>query len=83
MAILFSHLSEQATTMREWRPEIPESVDKVVLRMLLKDPSERFADLEECLKALRAARKDTRESGPSQRGLNPPKPKSFNTNIAN
>lgn len=82
VALLFSHLSEQATSMREWRPEIPESIDKVVLRMLLKDPSERFADLEECLKALKAARKDTSETPPSPDAMPQPRSKSYNTNIA-
>lgn len=86
VALLFSHLSEQATSMREWRPEIPEAVDKVVLRMLLKDPSERFSNLEDCLKALKAARVNNRESGPGPGPLLNPKRgdrESYNTNIAN
>lgn len=82
VALLFSHLSEQATSMREWRPEIPEAIDRVILRMLMKDPSERYSDLEECLKALKEAalQQDEVPRGPL---LTPPeKRESFNTNIA-
>lgn len=82
VALLFSHLSEKVVSMREWRPEIPASIDGVVLRMLAKDPSERFANLEECLAALQQAAQDRRESETQPAPAPQDQPKSYNTNVA-
>ncbi len=82
VALLFSHLSEKVVSMREWRPEIPDSIDKVVLRMLAKDPSERFANLEECLAALLQAAQEPRESDPAPAPAAQDERKSYNTNVA-
>ncbi len=82
VALLFSHLSEKVVSMREWRPEIPDSIDKVVLRMLAKDPSERYPNLEECLEALQKAAQDRGESAPESAAAPQEKPRSYNTNVA-
>ncbi len=82
VALLFSHLSEKVVSMREWRPEIPASIDEVVLRMLAKDPSERYPNLEECLEALQKAAQDRTESALDSAITPQEKPKSYNTNVA-
>jgi serine/threonine-protein kinase len=45
-------LSETATSVRERRPEVPEWLDRIVMRALARDPSDRFASARELAVAL-------------------------------
>jgi len=50
--VLSQHVRRPAPTPRERRPEVPDSVCAVVLRLLAKDPGERYASAEELLDVL-------------------------------
>jgi hypothetical protein len=45
--ILFKHLSEEPRPLRELRHDLPLAVERIVLRMLEKEPEKRFTDLRE------------------------------------
>ncbi|MBI3926024.1 MAG: serine/threonine protein kinase [Armatimonadetes bacterium] len=45
MTLILKHLQETPAPLREWRPDIPASLEKIVSRMLAKEPRERFADM--------------------------------------
>lgn len=52
--IMKGHTTDPVPPMRAVRPEIPESVEAAVLRMLAKKPAERFASFGDALTALGA-----------------------------
>lgn len=52
--IMRGHTTDPVPPMRAVRPDMPESVESAVLRMLAKKPSERFASFGEALSALGA-----------------------------
>ncbi|MBI3929147.1 MAG: serine/threonine protein kinase [Armatimonadetes bacterium] len=45
MALIYAHLEKSPTPPREYRPNLPEAVEKVILRALAKDPARRFPSL--------------------------------------
>lgn len=55
MSLIFKHLTEEAPSPREFRPDLPEPVAQVVLKMLAKEPGARFATVGEALQALESA----------------------------
>jgi tRNA A-37 threonylcarbamoyl transferase component Bud32 len=52
IAVGFAQLTEPPRPPRELRPEIPEGVERAILRALAKDPAARFADAAAFRKAL-------------------------------
>jgi serine/threonine protein kinase len=59
MSILFKHMSERPPSPREWKPSISEGMEKLILRMLEKEPNRRLPSMElvrEALQALAAGR---------------------------
>ena len=52
MAIITKHLMEDPPHPRTFKDELPEELCKILLRMLKKEPAERFADLGEVRRAL-------------------------------
>src|SRR5262249_14515424 len=52
MALLGRIVFDAPTPLRELRPELPESIEALVARMLAKEAEERFADAETFLSAL-------------------------------
>ena len=58
MAVLMAHMTEAPTSMREWHPYLSPSLDRVVLRMLEKNPQARYPDLEAVAQAWEEALKD-------------------------
>jgi beta-lactam-binding protein with PASTA domain len=56
VAIAFKQVSAQPLAPSAVNPAVPVALDRVVLRALAKDPSARYADAEEFIAALRAAR---------------------------
>jgi uncharacterized RDD family membrane protein YckC len=69
VAILSMHVTDRATRVRSLVPEVPETVERLIARMMAKEPSQRFPSYEELLAALRAARPGAREhSGFWKRG---------------
>lgn len=55
MSLIFKHLTEDPPSPSEFRPDLPEAVAAVVLKMLAKEPGERFGSVGEALQALEEA----------------------------
>jgi serine/threonine protein kinase/WD40 repeat protein len=67
LAVIHAVLNENPEPVSHLRPEVPPELDRIVSRMLAKDPEKRYADAAEVLVALR------RElSLPTTGSLNPP-----------
>jgi serine/threonine-protein kinase len=54
MQLLLAHAYETPQPLRSLRPEVPEDLERVVLRCLEKDPDRRFADVKLLEQALEA-----------------------------
>ncbi|MFG2819856.1 protein kinase [Kitasatospora sp. NPDC048365] len=52
LAVLHQHLHEAPVPLRRLRPEVPEPLEDLVLRLLAKDPRDRPADAAEVYRAL-------------------------------
>ncbi|MFF8815817.1 serine/threonine-protein kinase [Streptomyces pactum] len=52
LGVLHRHLYEAPVPVRRLRPEVPEALEALVLRLLAKDPQERPADAHEVYQAL-------------------------------
>lgn len=62
MEVVHCHIAKQPLTLQEIRPEIPQAISAIVMKLLEKNAEERYqsafglkADLEKCLKALEIA----------------------------
>ena len=53
-AIMNGHTSEPVPSLRAIVPDLPESVEEAIVRMLAKKPNERFPTIAEALQALQA-----------------------------
>jgi serine/threonine-protein kinase len=51
MAMMYAHFHEEPKPLREVRPEIPEDLEAVVLRMLQKEPENRWPKIDEAFTA--------------------------------
>src|SRR4051794_38350238 len=56
VTIALKHISERPVPPREVNPAVPPALDAVVMRALEKEPARRFADADEFIAALAAAR---------------------------
>jgi hypothetical protein len=52
VTLVIKHLMEPPLPLRQFRPDLPEAVEQVVLKMMAKEPADRFADLREAAEAL-------------------------------
>ncbi|PLW73363.1 serine/threonine protein kinase, partial [Streptomyces sp. DJ] len=52
LGVLHRHLHEAPVPLRQVRPEVPEPLEALVLRLLAKDPQDRPADAQEVYRAL-------------------------------
>ena len=55
LGVLFKHINEPPPPLRQLRPELPASVESVVLKSLAKNPDERFSSANEFIRALTGA----------------------------
>ena len=55
-AVAAKHVSEPPRSPREANPEVPEGIDTLTLRLLAKDPADRYASATELLEDLRRVR---------------------------
>jgi len=56
-ALAYKHLNEDAPSLQDVRPDLPPSLIKVVHRLMLKDPAERFPDARAVLSELKRIEK--------------------------
>jgi serine/threonine-protein kinase len=56
LALAMKHVNESPRPPSEANPEVPEVLDALTLRLLAKDPSERYGSATELLEDLRRAR---------------------------
>ena len=54
MALMYSHFHENVPPLELYRPDCPEPIRQAIMRMLEKDPANRFPSLEEAVVALGA-----------------------------
>ena len=55
MAVVIKHITAPLPSPREMNPDIPEPVERVVLKALAKDPADRFQSVGQMVEALRKA----------------------------
>ncbi|MHC4696147.1 MAG: bifunctional serine/threonine-protein kinase/formylglycine-generating enzyme family protein [Planctomycetota bacterium] len=55
-AVVYSILNEEPTSLEALRPEVPETLRKIVVRALSKDPTSRFSSAAQMLQELREYR---------------------------
>ncbi len=65
VAVAIKHIQESPTPLRVLNPDIPESVETIVLHAMSKDPDSRYATADDFLKDLQAVL-DSQGSGPVQ-----------------
>jgi eukaryotic-like serine/threonine-protein kinase len=55
-AVMYAHVNKPPPSPRSLRPDLPETVEAILLRQLAKDPGERFPDGTALISALASAR---------------------------
>lgn len=55
IAVVIKHIYDPLRPPRELNPELPENVERVIMRALAKDPADRFATVAEMVQALQVA----------------------------
>ena len=63
VGIISMHVTDRAKPVRDVNTQVPQPVARVVERMMAKKPDDRFADYDEVIAALDAARAPRRELG--------------------
>lgn len=54
MAIMYQHFNEPPPSIKEFRADVPPEIEATVLRMLAKDPAERWPDVDAAIAGLGA-----------------------------
>ena len=72
IAVALKHVSDPPASPRDANPEVPKGMDAVVVKLLAKDPEDRYADAGELAEDLRRVRRDLSPAALSS----PPKSKS-------
>ncbi len=65
--VIFSHINDLPVMPRKLAPEIPEALEQVILKLLAKDPDQRYQSADELCQALRSV-KEVEEAGPAPIG---------------
>jgi beta-lactam-binding protein with PASTA domain len=71
VAVALKHLQEEPVSPRRRRPEIPRSVDAIVLRLLEKDPAKRYTGADALLADLHRALEEIGEPMGEEEGTAP------------
>jgi uncharacterized RDD family membrane protein YckC/predicted Ser/Thr protein kinase len=61
VAVMSMHVTDRATRLRALVPDVPEPVERLVDRMMAKDPKHRFATYDDLIAAMEAALPGRRE----------------------
>jgi hypothetical protein len=65
--VIFSHINDLPVMPRKLAPEIPEALEQVILKLLAKDPDQRYQSAGELFQALKSV-KETPEPRPAPAG---------------
>lgn len=65
LAVILKHVSDPLPLPSTLKPDIPEAIEKVVLKALAKEPGDRFATVEEFLSAWKRALDEAKSTRPS------------------
>ena len=63
MTVVMQHINDQPAPIRKFRPELPEELERVLLKMLSKNPLQRYVSVKEAGLALFAAAAPLAEQG--------------------
>jgi uncharacterized RDD family membrane protein YckC len=69
VGIITMHVTDRPTAIRQLAPDVPEALQKIVERMMAKQPGDRFADYDALIAALEAVRAGRTSSGVRARAL--------------
>ena len=64
IAIVFKHIQDPLPPARKFVPDLPEEVEKVLLKSLAKDPADRYQDAEDFVQAVQLAIPDQPSNKP-------------------
>lgn len=62
MALLLKHINEPVPPLTNFRPDIPDAVEEVIMKATAKDPNGRYSSASELARAFSAAIRDPRQS---------------------
>ena len=66
--VIFSHINDLPIMPRKLAPEIPEALEQVILKLLAKDPDQRYQSASELLQAFKSV-KEVAEARPARAGV--------------
>jgi tRNA A-37 threonylcarbamoyl transferase component Bud32 len=74
LAVLFKHISDPLPLPSKVKPDIPESIEKVILKALAKDPQDRFATASDFVAAWKEAVEETKAARKTRETVPPIRP---------
>jgi serine/threonine protein kinase len=66
-SLLYQHLHEPPPPMQQWRPEIPDAVEEVVLKAMAKEPHDRYVQAGQFARDLEKAATEAPRREPARR----------------
>jgi hypothetical protein len=66
--VIFSHINDLPMMPRKLAPEIPAALEQVILKLLAKDPDQRYQSASELFQALKSVKEEA-EAGPAFVGM--------------
>jgi serine/threonine protein kinase len=71
LAVLFKHITDPLPLPSKVKPDVPESIEKVILKALAKNPQDRFATASEFVEAWKSALEEARMARTSRETVQP------------
>jgi ligand-binding sensor domain-containing protein/tRNA A-37 threonylcarbamoyl transferase component Bud32 len=67
MAVMLKHITEPLPLPRKINPDLPETIERVILKSLAKEPDDRFQSVADFLAALKEAMRAVTSTAPTRR----------------